>query len=343
MSAPRTHLEKAPPPEGLNGAAPTDTQCGLPQHPKVLELIEANKHLPPLEELINQGGCQNKASLHVSDLMQRETARVNAQLIDDCLPLLKGQCIYLNNFLCRMRDLTLFDLMKEEVIMSLQGSKDRADVDLTEGLVAWSKHKVFENPTCVSILFNKIVQFVSDYFDLEIYATRLNYYADGNDWKPYHHDSHAYGGKALREDFTAGLTLGPAIRALNFLHEESKTVFGFPQRNGDCFAFTNEVNTKFKHGVPKASRVDCGDRMSIIAWGRRRTINERNGGVVKISRPMKQLADDSTTDCGEEEGGLKTVEDAISAAHQLVSLTVTENRSMVERKPKDKKKKNRLQ
>ena len=42
----------------------------------------------------------------------------------------------------------------------------------------------------------------SEYFDVEVYASRLNFYRDGTDWKPFHHDSHAYGGKAKREDFT---------------------------------------------------------------------------------------------------------------------------------------------
>ena len=33
------------------------------------------------------------------------------------------------------------------------------------------------------------------YFDVDVYATRLNFYRNGSDWKPYHHDSHAYGGR----------------------------------------------------------------------------------------------------------------------------------------------------
>ena len=42
--------------------------------------------------------------------------------------------------------------------------------------------------------------------------------------------------------------------------------FSFPQNNGDVFAFTTEVNKRFKHGVPKLVRGVGGPRFSIIAW-----------------------------------------------------------------------------
>ena len=64
-----------------------------------------------------------------------------------------------------------------------------------------------------------------------------------------------------------------------FLHEPSGQTFTFPQNNGDVFAFTSEVNKRFKHGVPKAAKSGQSDpRFSIIAWGRRRSVNSRNGG-----------------------------------------------------------------
>ena len=40
------------------------------------------------------------------------------------------------------------------------------------------------------------------------------------------------------------------------------------------------MNKRFKHGVPKLVRGVGGPRFSIIAWGRRRTINANNGGSV---------------------------------------------------------------
>eukprot|EP00744_Colponema_vietnamica_P024059 GILI01034990.1.p1 GENE.GILI01034990.1~~GILI01034990.1.p1 ORF type:complete len:225 (+),score=29.50 GILI01034990.1:94-675(+) len=145
---------------------------------------------------------------------------------------------------------------------------------------------------------------MEEYFDVEVYATRLNYYRDGTQWKPYHHDSHAYGSKNVREDFTMGVTLG-TTRALSFLHEPSKMTFEFPQKNGDMFAFTTDVNTRFMHGVPRTSEI--GDRFSIIAWGKRRTVNERNGGSVDLAAKLGA-------------SGIPTnFDDAITAAHTLLA------------------------
>jgi hypothetical protein len=62
------------------------------------------------------------------------------------------------------------------------------------------------------------------------------------------------------------------------LHPGTGATFDFPQNNGDIFAFTSLANQKFQHGVPKAN-TKVGPRFSIIAWGRRRTINERNSGL----------------------------------------------------------------
>lgn len=98
-------------------------------------------------------------------------------------------------------------------------------------MIDWSRHLKHENPD-FSPTFNGIVNRLGDYFDVgararaalcscccagvdceerprthtslltaapnygcatDVYATRLNFYRDGTDWKPWHHDSHAYG------------------------------------------------------------------------------------------------------------------------------------------------------
>ncbi len=146
-------------------------------------------------------------------------------------------------------------------------------------MVQWSKHLKHENPQ-FSAVFNRIVQEMSDYFDVEVFASRLNFYPDGSAWKPYHHDSHALltvegESKSLKEDFTMGASFGSS-RKLSFKHPESGESFEFPQNNGDVFAFDSEVNSKFMHGVPKVKgdSSKIGPRISIIAWGRRRRPGE---------------------------------------------------------------------
>jgi hypothetical protein len=235
----------------------------------------------------------NQAAHHAVDMVKAESARVNGQLIDDFGAMLAGDCIYLNDFVCAAADLNVFHQMKSELMT--HAGEDRG------GLIDWSKHKIYENPTAVSETFNGVVLFLDKYFDVEIYATRLNCYGDGTQWKPYHHDSHAYGGRKEREDFTVGLSLG-ATRSLSFLHEQSGTKFDFPQANGDCFAFTSEVNNRFKHGVPRGS-AGASERISVIAWGRRRTVNERNGG-----KALDRIGRDVTS-----------VDDAVACAHDLVA------------------------
>eukprot|EP01121_Diplochlamys_sp_Union-15-3_P016980 TRINITY_DN5891_c0_g1_i1.p1 TRINITY_DN5891_c0_g1~~TRINITY_DN5891_c0_g1_i1.p1 ORF type:complete len:262 (+),score=34.30 TRINITY_DN5891_c0_g1_i1:145-930(+) len=146
-------------------------------------------------------------------------------------------------------------------------------------MVNWSKHFKHENPD-FSQTFKEVIRRLSEYFDVEVYATRLNFYADGTAWKPFHHDSHAYEGREQREDFTMGVSFG-ASRQLLFLHPISNQTFSFPQNNGDIFAFTSEANKRFQHGVPKTNQ-KIGPRFSIIAWGRRRSINERNAAKEEL-------------------------------------------------------------
>ena len=184
--------------------------------------------------------------------------------------MLRGEAIYLPNFHCAKRDYALLAGLAKDM-------EEHESASEGGGMINWSKHLKHENPE-FSETFKRVTDAMAAHFDVEIYATRLNFYRDGTDWKPFHHDSHAYGGREKREDFTMGASFG-SERELTFLHEPSGQQFSFPQRNGDVFAFTTEVNKRFKHGVPKLTRGAGGPRFSIIAWGRRRTLNANNGGA----------------------------------------------------------------
>jgi hypothetical protein len=86
---------------------------------------------------------------------------------------------------------------------------------------------------------------------LQIWTDSSSLLHVGHRWKPFHKDSHAYGANGEKEDFTVGVSFG-AERALEFQHDGTGVTFGFPQNNGDLFAFSSVVNNRFKHGVPKA-------------------------------------------------------------------------------------------
>ena len=197
----------------------------------------------------DRGPITNTSSKYTNQLFKSERERV--EMNPEVETKLKKGCIYLPNYFCETNDTTLFNKLKTEILTQ-------------DGLINWSKHYKHENPDG-SPTFNEIIRRLAEHFKVEVHQTRFNYYKDGNDWKPFHHDSHAYGG--IQENFTMGVSFGTS-RQLDFLHEETKKKFSFPQNNGDIFAFDSDVNKMFMHGIPKAPEV-TGDRISIIAWGKR--------------------------------------------------------------------------
>tara|TARA_B100001094_G_scaffold313146_1_gene350575 strand:- start:1208 stop:2059 length:852 start_codon:yes stop_codon:yes gene_type:complete len=211
---------------------------------------------------------KNNILKYANNLIKSDYNKYNPDLYNDFQKILNNECIYLSNFFCDKDNYDIF----------LKLAEDLKNYD--SGMIQWSKHMKYENPD-FSPTFNQIIQKMSDYFDVEIYHTRMNFYKDGSDWKPFHRDSHAYGNKSLREDFTMGASFG-ATRSLAILHEKTEQDFEFPQYNNDVFAFTSNVNKKFLHGVPKSKNIDIGPRISIIAWGRRKKITERNGNINEV-------------------------------------------------------------
>eukprot|EP00300_Choanocystis_sp_HF-7_P008156 c15752_g1_i4.p1 GENE.c15752_g1_i4~~c15752_g1_i4.p1 ORF type:complete len:233 (+),score=42.43 c15752_g1_i4:27-701(+) len=197
-------------------------------------------------------GTKNQIAAFTSKAFKSEVLMTSSSLQADLDKALKGHCIYLPSFFCGPKDFDLLQQLTQD-IAAQEG----------EGMVNWSQHLKHENPT-FSPTFQRIIARLEEYFDVEVLATRLNFYRNGLDWKPFHHDSHAYS-NGKREDFTMGASFG-ASRELVFLHEETGAQFGFPQNNGDVFAFTSTANRMFKHGVPKASNTAIGPRFSIIAW-----------------------------------------------------------------------------
>lgn len=196
---------------------------------------------------------KNKASKYTSRILKSELSLANNDLFLDYQEILNGGCTYLPNFFTKTKDLTIFNKLRAELFSA------------NTEVINWSKHQKHENPT-FSPTFQEIVTTMATHFGMQVLQTRLNYYRNGNDWKPWHHDSHAYT-DGVRENYTVGVSFG-ASRTLQFLHEASKLTFSFPQNNGDVFAFNAAINKKFMHGIPKDSS-NTGERFSIIIWGHR--------------------------------------------------------------------------
>ena len=184
----------------------------------------------------NDGG--NMAAAFARKALRDEYSKADGQLQSDFESVLRGEAIYLPNFHCAKRDYALLAGLAKDM-------EEHESASEGGGMINWSKHLKHENPE-FSETFKRVTDAMAAHFDVEIYATRLNFYRDGTDWKPFHHDSHAYGGREKREDFTMGASFG-SERELTFLHEPSGQQFSFPQRNGDVFAFTTEVNLSLIH------------------------------------------------------------------------------------------------
>lgn len=172
----------------------------------------------------------------------------------DIKNILYNGCSYLPNLLCKTDDLIFFNNLYEELFKNL------------DNITEWSKHHKIDNPTD-SNTFNKIVRCLEKYFNIQVLATRLNFYTQ-TDYKPFHHDSHAFT-NGLKEDITIGLSLG-GTRNLCFKHVESGRIFNFPMNNGDIFCFDHLTNKKFMHGISKLKNTNIDNRrLSIILWGKK--------------------------------------------------------------------------
>ena len=128
--------------------------------------------------------------------------------------------------------------------------------------------------------FNMIIERLCDYFEVDAQATRCNWYNSHTQHKPLHRDAAAFDEKKSKtQNITIALSLGQTREILlQKLNSSSfkdtkghKGVFlSFPSTDSSVYAFTNEVNKEFKHGVHIGYQEDDKSkesRISIIIWG----------------------------------------------------------------------------
>eukprot|EP00930_Biecheleria_cincta_P040064 TRINITY_DN27483_c0_g1_i1.p1 TRINITY_DN27483_c0_g1~~TRINITY_DN27483_c0_g1_i1.p1 ORF type:complete len:443 (+),score=73.06 TRINITY_DN27483_c0_g1_i1:103-1329(+) len=129
------------------------------------------------------------------------------------------------------------------------------------------------------------VKRLEEAFGIRASAARMNVYRSSADYKPFHADR----GKDEEgvPQVTVGLSLG-ATRELSFAHWQTGLTLSFPQRNGDVFAFTPELNQVFVHGVPKVTGGgDDGERLSLILWGSRIVVQQAHDAA-KAKRKLNE-------------------------------------------------------
>lgn len=113
---------------------------------------------------------------------------------------------------------------------------------------------------------------VAEYFDMEVKATRFNWYKDNSDYKPLHHDAAAIDErKAKTQNFTVGINFG-ATRTARFQLDSNRTKIDLPLPNGSIYTFGKQVNIDWKHGILQEPELKEGGRISIILWGKNKQI-----------------------------------------------------------------------
>lgn len=117
--------------------------------------------------------------------------------------------------------------------------------------------------------FAKVIDKISEYFKMKPKSTRLNWYENSDHWKPYHHDAAAIKPHiAAKQNITVGVSFG-AEREIAFEHAQTKSIVSFPMPDGCVYAFGNDVNSEWRHGIPQLPKDQKHNegRISIIAWG----------------------------------------------------------------------------
>ena len=117
--------------------------------------------------------------------------------------------------------------------------------------------------------FNMVIERIKNFFDINIKATRLNWYKDTSHFKPFHFDSAAVNPeKAISQNFTIGASFGISRECAFEKDDSTKNVISFPIGDGEIYCFANDTNCIWRHGVLQDTPVKNKGRISIICWGK---------------------------------------------------------------------------
>ena len=181
----------------------------------------------------------------------------------NCSP---GDVTAVNKLFCCVDDSTIYESLLNEIKQSKVEESNlwklwHGDTHLiADDHLDWKT----ECPT-----FNMVVEKIKKYFNMSVNATRLNWYKDSSQWKPFHHDAAAVKPHIAKiQNWTVAVSFG-SERDVAFEHAKTRTTISLPQSNGSLYAFGNKVNMEWKHGIPQLSPEEQHNdgRISIIAWG----------------------------------------------------------------------------
>lgn len=173
-----------------------------------------------------KGGGRNSVSFDPKSTLVRPEMRVIVGPKREVLnkPLKHDDVVVVPDFFCEEDNWEIYYKLVEE-IREINNVSDADWVSWHEGAHLIAKNYE-SSPT-----FKMVQEKISKYFGIEnrSVGTRLNWYRDSSDWKPFHHDSAAYNAqRAKNQNITVGVSFG-AARELSFLHAESDHRIYFPQ------------------------------------------------------------------------------------------------------------------
>jgi len=250
-----------------------------------LHIVESQSHI--IERILHnmlQHKKTNRAKIFANNLLKTNPEnRFNRSLSQDIKYMLSGNCIYIPNFFSQRSDNLLFDYLMHDI----------KDCDMTHRFRRLMVSNEFDDDdndddddnerSRKLITYKMIAIAMAEYFNVELKRSIINLYRDGGDYASFHTDKY----DRDNVDITIGASFGHN-RDLAFMHKESLQTFPIQQQNNDIFAFTSVINTKFRHSVLKTEK-KTGPRFSIIVWGKRRSLNERNSSYWERSDREKAL------------------------------------------------------
>jgi len=174
----------------------------------------------------HKGAGRNTESFDPRSTLVRPSMRivVGSKTETFTKPLKHDDVVVVPEFFCEEGNWDLYYKLVEEIRESNQ--------EKGEDWVSWHEgaHLIAKNYES-SPTFKAIRDKIAKYFNIsnKSVGTRLNWYRDSSDWKPFHHDSAAFNPqRAKNQNITVGVSFG-SERELSFLHAETGQRVYFPQ------------------------------------------------------------------------------------------------------------------
>eukprot|EP00913_Durusdinium_trenchii_P031445 g29440.t1 len=192
-------------------------------------------------------------------------------------PVKHDDVIIVPEFFCGEDDWDIYYTLIKEMRQS------QANGDWKAEWVSWHEgaHLLSQNPSA-SDTYNEVIDSLCQYFSATDpnRGTRFNWYRDGSDWKPFHHDSAAFNEqRAANQNCTIGISFGST-------RDVSVSTAGPP----DSASTAGGLGTALDAAVAVAAAVDDANGL-----GRVLKVEPANREAKQRSEVLKKLTQDDTT------------------------------------------------